>query len=88
MAVGSRHTEIHPMSIYRNKKNFYYSYNNVTDGFNEAFGLDKNDFNLAASFFKKIKKLDLPNLALNFSPDKLVNNIYDTFFSSTNNEKK
>jgi len=89
LANGSRHTETNLMSIYHNKKNFFYSYNNSTDGFNDAFNLNKNDFNLAATLFKKIKKLDLPNLALNFSPDKLVNNIYDTFFSpNANNDKK
>ncbi len=88
LASGSRHTETNLMSIYRNKKNFFYSYNNSTEGFKDAFNLNKNDFNLAATLFKKFKKLDIPNLAINFSPDKLVNNIYDTFFSSNSNDKK
>ena len=88
MAVGSRHSEENTMSVYRNKKNFFYSYNNSTEGFDKAFNLNRADFNLAASFFKKIKKLDWPSLVLNYSPDKLVNNIYDTFFLSNTEDKK
>ena len=88
MALGSRHTEDNSMSVYRNKKYFFYSYNNSTEGFDRAFNFKRADFNLAASFFKKFKKLDLPDLALNFTPNKLVNSLYDTFFSTNSEDKK
>ena len=72
---GTRYTEQNLMSIYFNKKKLFYSYINSTEEFN------KNIPGITSSLFKKFNKLDLPSLAFSFSPDKLVDNLYDSFFS-------
>ena len=71
---ATRYTEQSLMSIYFNKNKLFYSYNNYTEEFN------KNP-DITSTLFKKLNKLDLPNLAFSFSPDKLVDNLYDSFFS-------
>lgn len=75
------------MSIFLNKDDLVYTYDNLTQKFNE---INKLGQNLAAKTYenlvKNIEYLPLPKISFDFQPDKFVNNLYNSIFNK--NESK